>query len=116
MPKTDRVGMEGEYDGDGFRRLSRGLHLSRRHSEDDVDIHAYQLGRKLRQLIDRIRPPQLNNKVLALDVAEVAQAGAQRRDPVTISRGGTETQEPHAPDLPRLLRMRGERPTRHRAG
>ena len=57
--------------------------------EDDVGIRADQLGRQLRQLVDRFRPPELNENVLAFDVAELAQAGPQRRDPVGASSGGT---------------------------
>jgi hypothetical protein len=60
---------------DRLGRLSGGLHLSRRSREDDVDIHANQLSRQLRQLVDRFRPPELDDNVLAFDIAELAQAG-----------------------------------------
>ena len=82
MPEADGVGMDGEHDGDRLGRLSGGLHLGRRHREDDVDIHADQLGRQLRQLLDRFRPPELDDNVLAFDIAEFAQAGPQRLDPI----------------------------------
>ena len=64
--------------------------------EDDVDIHADQLGRQLRQLVDRFRPPELNDNVLALDIAEFAQARPQCLDPVSASRGGTNRRNPIA--------------------
>ena len=67
------------------------------------------------QLFDCIRPAELNDNVLALDIAQVAQARPQRLYPVRPSRSGTEPQVPDPRDLRRLLRGRRERPTRHPA-
>jgi hypothetical protein len=111
VPDADGVGMDGEHDGDCLGHLSDGLHLGRRHREDGVDIHSDQFGREFRQLIDPFCPPELNDNALALDVAEIAQARPQRLDSVSVSRSGTETQEPDPRNLRRLLRTHGERPS-----
>ncbi len=103
--------MEGEYDGDRLSRLPGRFHLSRRNRENNFDIHADQLGRKYVQLFDCIRPTELNDNVLALDIAEVTQACLQRLYPVRGRRRGTETQVPDPRDLRRLLRARRERPS-----
>src|SRR5262249_38489403 len=58
---------------------------------------------------------ELNDNVLALDVAVIAQSRPQRLDPTCRSRSGGETQEPDARDLRRLLRTRRERPCDGRA-
>jgi len=73
-------------------------------------MHADQLGCQLRQLVDRFRPPELNDHVFAFDLAAFAQAGPQRLDPASVSRGGTKPQEPAPRDLARLLRARRQRP------
>jgi hypothetical protein len=115
VSEADGVGMGGEHDGDRICHLSGGLHLGRRHREDDVGIHADQLGRQLRQLVDRFRPPEFNDNVHAFDITELAQAGPQRLDPASVSRGGTKPQEPDPGDLRRLLRPCRERPRHRRA-
>ena len=74
MSAADGIGMVGEYDGDRFGRLVRGLDHGRRWSEDHVDVHAHQFGREIRQLLDPVSPTKFNDDVLALDIAEVAQA------------------------------------------
>ena len=94
VPEADGVGMGGEHDGDRLGRLSGGLHLGRRRREYDVDIHADQLGRQLRQLVDRFRPPELNDNVLAFDVAEFTQARPQRLDPVAEAEAGPKPRNP----------------------
>src|SRR5262249_19946059 len=66
-------------------------------------------------LLDAFRPAELNDNVLALDVAVIAQSRPQRLDPTCRGRSGGETQEPDARDLRRLLRTRRERPRRRRA-
>src|SRR5262249_1787865 len=67
-----------EHDGDRFGGLAGGFHEGRRRREDDVDIHADQFGREFRQLVDPFRPAELNDNVLALDVAVIAQSRPQR--------------------------------------
>ena len=114
VSEANGVGMDGKHDGDRLGHLPGGLHLGRGHREDDVDIHADQLGREFRQLIDPFRPPELNDNALALDVAEIAQARPQRLDPVSVSRSETETQEPDPRDIRRLLRARRSAMLPHR--
>jgi len=104
--RRDGVGVVGEDDGDCLGSLSGGLHLGRRRREYDVDIHADQLGCQLRQLVDPFRPAKLNDNVLALDIAEIAQPRPQRLDPISVSRSKTETQEPDPRNLRRLLAPR----------
>jgi hypothetical protein len=64
-----------------------------------------------RQLVDRFRPPELNDNVLALDIAEFAQARPEGLDPASASGGGTKAQEADPVDLPVLLRLRNEGPS-----
>jgi hypothetical protein len=93
-----------------FGRLSGGLYIGRRPREDNVDFHADQLGCHFRQLLDPFRPAELNDNVLALDVAEVTQARAQRLHPGQVISSGGGTHEPDVRDF-RLLRARRERPS-----
>jgi hypothetical protein len=102
--------MGGKHDGDRFGRLARGLDLGRRRGEDDINIHAHQLSREFRKLFDRVRPTELDDDVLALDIAKVAQARPQSLDPVRLSSGWSEPQESNARDFCWLLRARCERP------
>jgi hypothetical protein len=81
--------VNGEHDRSRLGRLTGGFHLGRRHRKNDIDIHADQLSRQLTQLLDRLRPPELNDDVFAIDIAQLAQAGQQRLDPVALSRGVT---------------------------
>jgi len=69
--------MGGEYDGDGLSCLPGGFDKGRSWREDDVDIHANQLGCQFRQLIHAIRPSELDLDVLALDLTHLAEAGTQ---------------------------------------
>jgi hypothetical protein len=46
VPDADRVGMRGEHDRDRRGRLARGLHLARGRRQDDIDVHAHELGRQ----------------------------------------------------------------------
>jgi hypothetical protein len=75
MSEAHGVGMPAEHDWDRLGHVPGGLHLSRRQCEDDVDIHADQLGRQLGQLFDRFRPAELDNDILAFNISELAQAG-----------------------------------------
>src|SRR5262249_13288035 len=108
------VCVSGKHDWDRLGALPGGLHLGRRHREDDVDIHAEELRYQPGQLIGRFRPPELDGNVLAFDIAELAQAGAQRLDPVRISRCRTMSQEADVRDFC-VLRTRYERPRSRRA-
>ena len=113
MPEADGVGMGREHYGDRRGQVPDRPDLRRGRREDEVDRQAHQLGGHLRQLVDRCREPELNDQVLAFDIAEVAQAGPQRLDSASVSRGGTQPQEPEPRDLARRLRARRQRP-RHR--
>ena len=69
--------MGREHDGDRFRQLFDNPNFRRRCREYDVDVYSDQLGGKLSQLLDRFRPAEFDGN-LALDVAELAQAGLIR--------------------------------------
>ena len=84
MTDADGVRMGREHDGDRFGQLLDNPNLRRRCREYDVDVHADQLGGKLRQLLDRFRPAEFDGNVLALDIAEFAQAGSQRLDAASV--------------------------------
>jgi hypothetical protein len=58
-------------------------------------------GFKTRTLLQRL---QVNDNALALDIAELAQAGTQRLNPAGRRGGGTKPQEPDPRDVRRLLR------------
>jgi hypothetical protein len=74
MPNANGVSVLGEYDWNCFGRLSGGLDLSRSRRKNDIDICADELGCEIGHFGDPWRPPELNDNVLAIDVAEVAQA------------------------------------------
>jgi hypothetical protein len=73
---ADAYGVEMRREDDGDRRgcPSGLLGLGRRVREDDVDLHTDQLGGRFVQLLDRVRPPEFDDEVLAFDVTEIAQA------------------------------------------
>jgi hypothetical protein len=48
-----------------------------------VDLHADQLGGRFVHLLDRRRPSELDDEVLALDVPEIAQARAKSLEPAS---------------------------------
>ena len=83
---ADGVGMGGKHNWDRLGRLLGSLHVGRRHREYDVNIHADQVGRQLRQLVNRFRPSELNDNILAFDMAELAQADPRRLDPASSRR------------------------------
>ena len=113
MPQADGVAMGGKYNGNCFGGLSGGLDHGRRGCKNDVDMHADKLGGEFRQLIHAIGPSELNHNVLALDVAEVAQALPQCLHAARPCRGRSETQESHPRDTGRLLRAHNDRPPGH---
>jgi hypothetical protein len=115
VPEAGGIGMGSEYDGDRRGRRSRRLRLGRGERKDEIDVHADQFGGVLTQLLDPIRPPELDDDGLAFNVTEVAQAGPQRFDPGRPGSRGAEPQKTNARDLCRLLRAGRERPRRHRA-
>jgi hypothetical protein len=65
--------------------------------------------------IDRFRPPELDGDGLALDITELAQAGAQRLDSLGVGSGEAKPQESDARDVRGLLRPRRQRPRDRRA-
>jgi hypothetical protein len=75
VSNADGIGMVGEYDGDRLGRLSGKLNGGRRRREDHVDVRTDQIGREVAQLVFAFRPAELDDDVLALDVAKVTQAG-----------------------------------------
>jgi hypothetical protein len=82
MTDADRIEMGGEHDWDGRGRLSGDLDLGGRRREDDVDILAHQLGRKLAQSVHHFCPAEVDDNVLALEIAKIAKAGPQCLHPV----------------------------------
>src|SRR5439155_16704227 len=99
-------------DHDDGNRWRRSLKLHDRpiaEGRDDVNLETDQLGRQLRKSLEtRFRRPGLDDEVLPLDVAEVAEALPKR---LQVPRcGGVRVSEmADAPDLRRLLRIAGER-------
>ena len=78
---------------------------------DDVDLEPDQLGRESGEpLVLSLRPSVLDHDVLALDVAELAQPSPERLDEMLGRHGrGRGHEEADPIDLPRLLRLGGER-------
>jgi hypothetical protein len=105
----------GEHDWNRVRHLSCGGNLGRRRCENDVDLKTNKFGSEWGQLLNIFRSADLNNDIVALEVAEFAQANPQRLDPISPSRNGAKGQEAHVPHLIALLRPRRERPRRHDA-
>src|SRR5436190_5588760 len=104
MSEADGIGMCGKHDGDRICRSTRGLNLSGRSREDQVDLHAHQLGRKLGQLLDAFRPAELDGDVLACDVTEIAQARSECLYPIFPANWGAETEKADTPAFRLLLR------------
>src|SRR5262249_41952285 len=86
----------------------------RRGGDDDVDVHADQFGCEVTQLLDALRPAELDDNALALDVAEIAQPRPQRFHLARSRGSGGEMQIPDPSNLCRL-RARRKRPHRRRA-
>jgi hypothetical protein len=105
----------GEHDWNRVRHFSCGGNLGRRRCENDVDLETHKFGSEWRQLLNIFRSADLNNDIVALEVAEFAQANPQRLDPISPSRNGAKGQEAHVPHLIALLRPRRERPRRRDA-
>ena len=74
MSEPNGVGMRREDDRDRAGCLPGAFGLGRRGRKKNVDVHADQLGCRLLQLLDRLRPAKLNDEIRALDVTESAQA------------------------------------------
>jgi hypothetical protein len=106
MSEPNGVGMRREDDRDRVGCLPGAFDLSRRGRKNNVDIHTDQLGCRLLQLLDRLRPAKFNDKILALNVTESAQPRPERLYPVRTTSSVTETQVPDPRDLHRLLRLR----------
>src|SRR5262245_22925966 len=109
VSSTDRIGMDGEYNGYRFGRLSSSLDHGRRLREDNVNIDADELGREACELVDILCPSKLQDDVLAVDVAELPQSAAQGLQPARLGRRRGKTKEADARDR-RLLRPRRQRP------
>src|SRR5262249_6554666 len=84
--------MVREDDGNRLSRLSSGLNLARRISEDHVDRQADQLGCEPGKLFNFVGPAKLDDDVLTLDPPRVAQTCPQYLDPRGPSGSGAETQ------------------------
>src|SRR5439155_8781443 len=104
MSEPNGVGMRREDDRDRVGCLPGAFGLGRRDCKNDVDFHADQLGCRLLQLLDRLRPAKLNHKILALNVTESAQPRPKRLYIVRITSSATETEISDPPNFGRLLR------------
>jgi hypothetical protein len=73
MAAADRVGPNGEYDGDSRRGLLYSAHRgARRH--DDIDLETDELGRDLVEpLVAAFRPAKLDRDGAAVDPGQIAQ-------------------------------------------
>ena len=109
MSDPHGVGMPHEDDGNRSGRPPGGLDLGRRGREDDIDLHAGQLGGRFVHLLDRARPSELDDQVLAFDIAQFAQACSQHLDSGPRGRVA-EAQESETRALGLLLRARKPRP------
>ena len=109
MPEANGVGMGHENDGDRAGRPPGRLGLGRGGCDDDVDLHAGQFRCRFAHLLDRPRPSELDDQVLALDIAQIAQACSQYLDPAPIGRVA-EAHESETRALGLLLRARKRRP------
>src|SRR5712691_2132837 len=105
----DRIGTHAD---DGYRRrgLAGGFERCRAAGKDHGDLEADQLGYEIRELADAsLRHSVLDDDVLSLDVAELAQPLAECPGAEVIRSG---CQITDARDSDRLLRARRERPRR----
>jgi len=110
---TYGVGMRREHDGDRGRPSGR-LSLGRRGREDDVDLLAGELGGRFVDLLDGPRPSELDDEVLAFDIADIVQARPKRLYPGRPGRGGTEAQVSETRDFRLRLCARKHRPREQR--
>jgi hypothetical protein len=91
-------------DGDDRGRLLRGTCSLRPMGHDGVNPETNQFGRQLGQpVILFFCPTVFDDEVLALDVAQLAQAGPQRFQPACDACDRRRTEEPDPGDLRRLL-------------
>jgi hypothetical protein len=95
-----------------------GRHGSARH--DDIDLELDELGDEHGEAVDfALCESQLDNDVLSLDPAVLAQNLPKLDDQALRYLGAVERKEPNSKHFPRLLRHGGERHgekrTRHRA-
>src|SRR5262250_2892855 len=110
MSEHNGVGMRREDDRDCLGCLPGAFGLGRRGCKNNVDVQADQLGGRLLQLLDRLRPAKLNDKIPALNVTESAQPCPERLYSVGIAYSSTETEISDPRNFGRLLRTRHGRP------
>jgi hypothetical protein len=115
MSETNRVAMGREDDRNGPGRPAGGLDFGRSGCKDDVDLHRDQIGCHLLQLLDRVGPAELDDKVLTLEITEIAQTRPERLYPIGKSSRSTESENPNPRRLGRLLRAGNDRPKRRTA-
>src|SRR5262245_35400891 len=116
MADAHGVRMHREDNGDRAGRLAGRLDLGRRRREDDIDLHTRQLGGCLVHLLNRARPAELDNKVLAFDITQIAQSRPKRLYPFHRTSGGAEAEESKARNSIPLLRtcLRRQRPDKQK--
>ena len=105
MTDANWVGMREDH-RHRLGRLERGPRFRRGGRKDHIHARADQLCRELRHFQRALRPAELEAQVSAFQVAEVAQAGAQRLDPRREARGGSQSEIADARELRPVLRER----------
>src|SRR5262245_28149921 len=110
VTKAHWVGMGREHDRDRLCRLSCWLYLSRRGREDNINIRVGQLASELMQQFDALCPTELDENVLAFDIAQFSQSRPHCLDAGCGSSSGAERQVADTRNFGRLLlRARRER-------
>jgi hypothetical protein len=112
----DRIATAHEYDRDSVCRLSCGEGLWWTNREDYVYTVFHKLLSKLRKaLLLSLPVPRHNEKVLAFEIAQLAEPLAECREKIGATGGQTGFKVPDLGDPHGLLRARCKRPRRSRA-
>src|SRR3990172_7257216 len=99
-PHLDRIVTDPHDDWDRSDRLLGGRGHVSTEREDDVGLQAYQISGEIGEPLGLpLRETVLDGEVLPLDVSEVTQRLAERRD-VWIRLGSAVQENPHPRDLP----------------
>ena len=78
--------------------------------QDDVHLAAKQFGRETREPFVLVLGESIfKDNVLAVDITEFAQAGAETQEHVRVNAFGSGAKKPDPPHLLRLLGLGGER-------
>src|SRR5262249_21723768 len=104
-PERNRVLYRHGYNGDCRGRLLGRTGCCRAAGDEDINSEPDQPGRKVGQPVGpALRPPILDDDVLALNPREFTQPLPKRRDDLLASNTPTVGRKPYTLSLPRLLR------------